>query len=253
MSWADLRSGEPSLRTSPLESRRFGHSVARAAVPLDAEADSASILALTAGATEDVVVLRYPAARVELYAELAAHHDTLLADTLVYWRLRTGAGRRPAAEPGLVGAEEPLDGVDTSALVGEIFTGYGSHYLANPLFDAEAALAGYREWATASVARTPPVVLRQDGEPIAIATVDRASDHLEIELAGVRPGAQRGGRYAHLLAAVEDVAEGLPEVVISTQGHNVNVQRAWARYGFEPVAAFVTVHLMARRDGSGRR
>jgi len=229
--------------------------MARAVVPLDALADADTVLALVGAATEDVVVLRYPADRVGLFAHLAGRHHALLADTLVYWRLRTGAGRRPDAVPGLVGAVEPLDAADAAALVGEIFTGYGSHYLANPLFDADAALAGYREWATGSVARTPPVVLREDGDPVAIATVDLADDHLEIELAGVRPHAQGGGRYAHLLAAVEDVAAGagLPEVVISTQGHNVNVQRAWARYGFEPVASFVTVHLMDRPEGSGRR
>jgi hypothetical protein len=45
---------------------------------------------------------------------------------------------------------------------------------------------------------------------------------------------------------VEDQAAdtGVSQVLISTQGHNVRVQRAWSRYGLEPVATFVTVHLV---------
>ena len=58
--------------------------------------------------------------------------------------------------------------------------------------------------------------------------------------------AQGRGIYAHLLAEVERRAaeRGAAEVVISTQGHNVRVQRVWARYGFEPVHAMLTVHLV---------
>ena len=78
---------------------------------------------------------------------------------------------------------------------------------------------------------------------LALATVDQQQSWTEIELAGVVPAEQGRGRYGHLLAAVEDASTS-KRLVISTQGHNTGVQRAWARYGFEPVHTLLTVHLV---------
>lgn len=90
---------------------------------------------------------------------------------------------------------------------------------------------------------------------LALATLADDDDRTEILLAGVVSRARGRGLYAHLLAAVEGraLARGAREVVISTQGHNTGVQRAWARYGFEPALTFLTVHLVRSRLLRGRR
>ncbi|MER5646560.1 GNAT family N-acetyltransferase [Streptosporangium sp. NPDC002524] len=90
---------------------------------------------------------------------------------------------------------------------------------------------------------------------LALATLADDDERTEILLAGVASRARGRGLYAHLLAAVEGraLARGAREVVISTQGHNTGVQRAWARYGFEPALTFLTVHLVRSRLLRGRR
>lgn len=251
MSWQELTGAGPVVhRSSPLESERFGVSVDRVLAPLESADGEARVLDAVASSQADVVVLRYPTQWTALAARLSGR-DLVPADQLTYWRLRTGSGRRPAAEAGL--DVVPADREDPVArdrlvdeLVADIFSGYGNHYTANPLFDRALALAGYQQWARRSAAEGGALVLRDAGRPVSVATTTTVEAVLEIELAGVLTARQGGGLYAHLLAGVEDLAAGggADEVVISTQTHNVGVQRAWARYGFEPVATFTTLHLV---------
>ena len=249
MSWQELASaGEVQLRPSPFEQERFGVSVDRMVVPGKAQAPLRAVRDVIASSAADVIVLRYPAGRIDLFAGLMGPgRDVVLADTLVYWRLRAGQGRRPPSDPSVETALAPdLPDEVVSDLVADVFADYSNHYLANPLFDPRLALDGYVDWATRSVARGAPVVTSRDGRPIAFATLDRETDHVEVELAGVRTSEQGGGVYGHLFAGVEDVAvaEQVPEVLISTQAHNTSVQRAWARFGLEPVATYLTLHLV---------
>ncbi|WP_433515865.1 GNAT family N-acetyltransferase [Nonomuraea sp. CA-143628] len=246
MAWNDVIEAEAVLtRESPLESARFGRSIERLAV---SGSSFAAVREAVVRSTADVIILRYPADHVSWYAQLTALGRTaVFADSLVYWRLRAGAGRAPEASPDLRAAE--LTGTAViEDLVSDIFLSYGNHYLANPLFNAADALAGYQEWALRSAAEGGCLALldRPDSRVLALATLDEAESRTEILLAGVISKAQGRGLYAHLLKAVEDrtLARGGDEVVISTQGHNTRVQRAWARYGFEPVRTVLTVHLV---------
>ncbi|MGO4255794.1 GNAT family N-acetyltransferase [Marmoricola sp. RAF53] len=251
MSWQELTgTGPVQVRASAVESDRFGVSVDRVLAPLDTPDGPAGVLAAVAASAADVVVLRYPTAWVGLAASLTGR-DLVPADQLTYWRLRTGSGRRPAPDPAL--AVVPASEEDAAArdalvddLVADIFTGYGNHYSANPLFDPALALAGYQQWARGSAAAGGALVLRDSGGPVAVATTSTVDDVVEIELAGTLTARQGSGLYPHLLAGVEDLAlaAGAIEVLISTQTHNTGVQRAWARYGFEPVATFSTLHLL---------
>lgn len=251
MSWAELVTpGPATLRGSTVEQERFGLDVDRLVVPRGTDASNEEVCRLASSSDAQVTVVRYPAERVDLFAALlATGRPALLADTLVYWQLRVGTGRRPDRDAELAVWVEPLDRQAVEALVADIFAGYANHYAANPLFDARAALAGYQDWAARSLAATPPVVVARDGRPVALATVDLGASEVEVELAGVVTREQGRGVYGHLLGAVEDVAarERRDAVVISTQGHNTGVQRAWARYGFDPAATFLTVHLL--REG----
>jgi ribosomal protein S18 acetylase RimI-like enzyme len=136
------------------------------------------------------------------------------------------------------------------AVVAASFAGYGNHYLANPLLDPAAALAGYQEWARLTVSAHPEdvLLLRRGGQVIGVATCHASpeDDHLEILLAGLLPTAQGRGLYAHLLAGCATHARhrGLARLIISTQAHNVRVQRAWARAGLLPFGAVETVHCL---------
>jgi ribosomal protein S18 acetylase RimI-like enzyme len=253
MAGSGLVEEEPvRTRHSPLESARFGCSVERLTVPPGRGRSVAPVREALLASAADVVVLRYPAEHVGWFAELVPGDRTpLFAGSLAYWRLAAGRGRRP--EPcGDLRAGPLEDGATASALVAEIFTEYGNHYAANPLFDGAAALAGYREWAGGSaeagacLALWGPETGREGSAVLGLATVDDADAHTEILLAGMVPAARGRGLYAHLLRAVEDRAleRGAAEVVISTQEHNTRVQRAWARYGFQPSHAVLTVHMV---------
>ncbi|WP_169945939.1 N-acetyltransferase [Microbispora sp. H11081] len=247
MSWGDvMEPGVPLTAPSPVESARFGRPIERLTVSASSATPLEAVCEAVARSAADVVILRYPAEHVGWFAALTTLGRTaVLADSLVYWRLRTGTGRRPAPAPGLAVAGVP-DPAEVRAFVGLTFAAYGNHYLANPLFDPADAAEGYAEWALRSAARDGCVTLRDADGVLALATTEEDGPRTEILLAGVTPAAQGRGVYAHLLAAVEDraAARGAAEVVISTQGHNTRVQRAWARYGFEPVHTLLTVHLI---------
>ncbi|MGV9776866.1 GNAT family N-acetyltransferase [Streptosporangium sp. NPDC003464] len=257
MAWCEvMEAGAVRAERSPLESARFGYSVDRLSVPAGTAVPFSAVRQAVRGSAADVIVLRYPAEHLGWSAELTALGRTaVFADCLVYWRLRAGEGRAPEPSPDLrtTGSAGP-DAV--RALVADIFAAYGNHYLANPLFGADRALAGYQEWAVRSAADGGCLALLGPaaGDLLGLATLAQRGPRAEILLAGVVSRAQGRGLYAHLLKAVEErtLAGGGTEVVISTQGHNTRVQRAWARYGFEPVQTFLTVHLIRSRLLDGR-
>lgn len=246
MSWYDaVAATELVAEPAGYEAERFGVSVDRIAVSASSGAALSAVLAAVSGSDADVVILRYPAREIGWFASLAVGVRTaLLADSLSYWTLRVGSGRRPSPLAGYRSAvETDLDAALVDSVVADIFGSYGNHYAANPLFSAASALAGYQEWARRSIAADGAVTVRgPDDRVIGLATVEQGPV-TEIQLAGVVPAEQGRGRYGHLLAAVEDIA-GSDRLVISTQGHNTGVQRAWARYGFEPVHTLLTVHLV---------
>ncbi|GAA3023988.1 GNAT family N-acetyltransferase [Streptosporangium longisporum] len=278
MSWREMTGNQaPRTVEAPFDSARFGRPVERLTVPAGAGPSFGPVREAVLGSAADVIVLRYPAGHVGWFAELTSLGRTaVLADSLAYWRLRAGRGRAPRSRPDLL-AGGPLPPAAVPGPVSDIFAAYRSHYVANPLFDAAAALEGYREWAVRSAASGRCVALRErdadgaravvvpsedgneggddGGGVLALATLSEDDGATEILLAGVVSRARGQGLYAHLLAAVEErtLARGGREVVISTQGHNTGVQRAWARYGFEPVHTFLTVHLVRSRLLRGRR
>ncbi|WP_406313524.1 GNAT family N-acetyltransferase [Streptosporangium sp. NBC_01639] len=256
MGWYDVMESEAvRARESPLESARFGCSIERLTVSAAAGSPFPVVREAVLGSAADVVVLRYPAENVGWFAELTTLGRTaVFADCLVYWRLPAGKGHAPERSPDLRTAE-PVDPAEVRASVSDIFAAYGNHYMANPLFDVGGALAGYREWALRSAAEGRCLALRGAlrgagvDDVLGLATLEEGDSRTEILLAGIVSGAQGRGLYAHLLKAVEErtLARGATEIVISTQAHNTRVQRAWARYRFEPVQAVLTVHLMRNR------
>jgi GNAT superfamily N-acetyltransferase len=264
VAWDDLTGTDVRLTSSSVESARFGVSMARLSVGYDVAATGAAfdeaandVADALARTPYDVVVVRYPAQVIRLGAVVArSGRDVLPAGALTYWEVRaeslpTITDDDLAVEPATQLSGSAIDvGRMLDDVIADSFAGYGNHYLANPLLDSDAALAGYQEWARRSLPgdRDALVLVGPDG-PIGAATLVESHDgtsHLEVLLAGLIPAAQGRGSYAVLLTACAGEARrrGLDRLIISTQVHNVRVQRAWARLGLRPFAAVETVHAV---------
>src|ERR1700754_86365 len=163
MSWYDaLEAGELTVRPSVDAAKRFGVSIDRMSVSASAGTPLAEVLAAVERSTADVVVLRYPARETTWFAALSdGPRRPLLADTVVYWSLPVGKGRRPAPLAGFTAKLEPAAGdVLVDDVVADIFGDSGNHYCANPLFDRAVALAGRQEWARRRIREAGAVILR---------------------------------------------------------------------------------------------
>ena len=260
MAWVDLVEPGLSIGPSPLDSDRFGLRIVRATAGGGVDTDT---LVRTIDALDaDVVIVRYAAGDQRLASAFAATRFAVIpAGALTYWDKAVG-DEDVLADCDLDVAPGTAYDADHAALVvrdviRDSFHGYGNHYTANPLLDRAAALEGYEDWASRTLIADPAnvLVLVRSGDAIGVATLAVADDHLEILLAGLLSGAQGQGWYAALLAGCEARARslGLPRLVISTQVHNIRVQRAWARFGFRPFAAIETLHLVERGALAARR
>jgi GNAT superfamily N-acetyltransferase len=264
VTWLDLHGSGVTVSPSPLETDRFGVSVARVVVGLDATWDDslAAALAHACARDEDVLVVRWASGLVRCGAALAASgRDVIPADTLVYWEVATD--RLADAGRGLADDLRVRRGTSHPAaldrLVAGVFGGYVNHYTANPLLAPDLALAGYVDWVRRTAEDDPDgvAVLAHGEEDVGLATwfVDPGGDFVEILLAGLVPEARGHGWYAALLAEAGRVATdlGVRRVVISTQAANVAVQRAWVSAGFRPFATVTTAHAVRRGLLTGSR
>lgn len=265
MAWHDLTGAGVSHRHSEVESRRFGLTVGRLTIGsqvAETEDSRNRVAAAMAAADEDVLVVRYPGSALGWAGVLAGAGRTLLpAGSLTYWEVPSAA--LAATGPSAAGKDLRVTGADdipgesraaaletVTAVVRDSFAGYGNHYAANPLLSSEAALEGYVEWAGGALDGTgQDVLFLWEGQaPVGVATLAESPDgaDLEILLAGLVGAAQGRGWYGELLRAVGLAAQarGRPRVIISTQTHNVRVQRAWVRAGLRPFATVETVHAV---------
>lgn len=264
MSWDAFQGATVTRSGSALESDRFGLTIGRVVVGDQCpEPDAAR--ALTAAlddAPEELLVVRWPTRLVTLGAAAAASSRAVIpADVLVYWEVPTSTLQ---PDPAALASDElrvevpsAADDASRAALdlvVRDSFAGYGNHYTANPRLDRDLALTGYLDWAGRALDDNPQdvVLLHHRDQPIGVATLTTGGDgqDLEILLAGLTGSTQGQGWYRHLLAGVGEQARarGCSRVIISTQVHNIRVQRAWARSGFRPFGAVTTVHAMRRPD-----
>ena len=108
----------------------------------------------------------------------------------------------------------------------------------------------YADWAVRALGQAECDVTEwrgADGDAEGIAVARRVDDTVEILLAGMRPAFRGMGAYpAFFTATVNNAfAQGASRVVISTQDHNVQVQRIWGRCGLTPTLAVTVAHLVA--------
>lgn len=210
-------------------------------------------------APEDLLVVRWPSHSLTLGSAAGRSGRSLIpADVLMYWE--SPAGRVALSDdakdrPPFLSCESAsvYEGDARAAIarvVEDSFASYGNHYLANPALDPQLALQGYVEWAMNVFAQSPDdvIILARGEEAVGVATLARSStgDDLEVLLAGIVAEHQSKGWYRYLLEAIDRMAleRSRTRVIISTQAHNVRVQRAWARHGLRPFAAMTTVHAV---------
>ena len=180
------------------------------------------------------------------------------AGTLMYWEDPLLLEGSMEVESNAImfrgGSKPPAAFVDSAtAVIADSFDGYLNHYAYNTLVPAAVARDGYVDWARRTVADAAgAAILLRDGEAAIAAATLRFNTGgkavvAEVELASVVSTEQGAGRYRELWSVVRRMARdsGAERLIISTQASNIRVQRAWARLGLVPLAAFDTIHAIA--------
>ncbi len=237
---------------SPLESERFSLEVYR--LDLD-HVDVTKLRDVVAGVLFDLLIIRVPAGdAATVQRALHPQHCTIHADTLIYYERMLAKLAFPASErPGhcelKIVRGDPSMRSELELAAYEIFMGYRSHYCARADFSVKAIALGYAQWAEK--------LLTSEEADVMIATVESkivgflawsANPDMSIasiELNGVLPEYRRLGVYSALLRSVVDIAQsrGFTRLQISTQAHNIEVQRVWCKAAFLPIKALDTLHV----------
>ena len=240
------------LADSALDSDRFGINVVRGHVPagtLDKEvideimASDATLIILRTVAGDSGAIVQ-----LQRQGWPVIHADTLVCYGIdltilprepspVGVRLATGADRNPIHE-----------------IAESSFTGYRSHYSANPLLPRDKIVAGYVEWAESRLAPENPGsrtwVVTVEDRVAGFATCDLRPDEgtIELVLNAVHPRFSRHGLYGRLLKGILQhyAALSYRQLVVSTQLWNYTVQRQWARAGLSLKLAYDTYHIDRR-------
>lgn len=254
MGYGALRGAAVAVRPSEAESQRFGLEVVRVEVgsewtPVDPRRPADELLVAIARTNWDLAIVRLPAIRRELVRALVEQEYRVVpGDTLMYWGCDVGRVSSRAGHDSRVRRAGASDLPLLDRMVASSFSDYRNHYASNPLLDAQATREGYRDWAQKSVRSGGLAFIVEDSEGAGgFATVmSDASGSWEIELAGMEPAAAGRGLYRLLLEQIlmHAADHDIPRLLISTQAHNIRVQRVWARAGLVPLDAFDTLHLI---------
>lgn len=231
---------------SPLDTGRFGFVCARAHVT---SANLQDVLLFCRDQSVRLLIARCDAADLAA-AQAMERAGFQLMDTLVYCQCDLIRSAIPedfghiAVRPFREGEADAVVSVAEAS-----FTGYISHYHADPRIASGQATAIYGDWARRScLDRTvAEAVLVGDleGEVAGFITLRMNSPREgEVLLSAVHRKEQGQGLYRSLLvAAMGWCAErGARRTLVSTQLANVYVQGVWSRLGFEPLRAEHTFH-----------
>lgn len=259
MGFGDFSHSHVTYTPSESESDRFGFGTARLTVGFGA-ADALgglggvadAINGVLTDAAAKIVILRYPAGFLALGRSLpSSAWGVHPGGTLVYWESPLAARHIPhpsASEFTL--AERISRSSEIQSVLADSFDGYINHYAANPLIDPGIASIGYADWAASTLSdpNNRLFAVADESGLVAVAVVHAATSQWEVELAGVSTRAQGRGHYIRLMSRVQAAAADAraDRLLISTQAHNIGVQRAWVKLGLQPISAIDTVHLLRR-------
>jgi hypothetical protein len=241
------------LIPAPLETARFGLSVARASLD-DDEVDAAALARQLIKHRIDVAILRIPARPSPGIAALHAiglapiHADTLVTYSCDLVQHPPQALLNPSLQ---IRPAEPVDAPGITALVETVFADYPNHYRANPLFPREDIVAGYGQWALSHIdaANRTCWLACVDGRiaGLACSAFDDRTGVCQGVLHAVSPDFARNRIYTDLIRFTQNTfrERGLKALTISTQVGNLRVQRVWVREGFTFESAMDTFHINA--------
>jgi hypothetical protein len=245
------------LLFSQCESDRFGVRVFRCHVDT---VDAAAIAAAIERERADVLILRVPAQHIGTVNNLRSQAPApIVADTLVYYDLELPGNTTVIRDTTVtLRPAESGDAERLAQMAREIFRDYVSHYHANPLFAHGKIVDGYAEWAARhahSDAASGAWFVECAGAVVGFSCyqIDAVQGVGTGVLNGILPCARGRGAYRGMLRAMQaDFARrNLRRFDISTQVHNVVVQRVWTSLGFELRHASNTVHINAMCGRAG--
>ncbi|WP_163839895.1 GNAT family N-acetyltransferase [Pseudoxanthomonas sacheonensis] len=248
------------LSCSSADSLRFGFKVIRGTVP--PQAPAGAVIHDIRRLRPSVAIFRCEAGDSTQMQSLRSEGlFPIHADTLVHYRGDLDQAHFADVSSGSVAIvrASARDRDAIAAIAARSFSGYKSHYHANPLFDHEKILQGYVEWATSHAEATTNEVeawvAEFDGKVRGFATcrLDSESSKVEVLLNAVDPDWSGKGVYTRLLASImrQYQAAGMQAVAISTQVWNYRVQRVWARLGLVLERAEDTYHVNLHGQAEG--
>jgi len=259
MSYREYVEGSHSfvVQQSPTESLRFNRTVLRGLLGQHSDLTDIELVGTVNDLDFDLMILRYPAARSQLFGRLVDgwRGRLLHADTLVYSTLEPRELlARPQMDRWTVHVGSPSDS-DLQGILRRLFSGYTNHYSANPSLSSTDWLDGYLEWAstfdeeaTNGERFTRVFRDRNDSRVGGILLSEYGSDYSEIVLGGVEEWTRGESLYLRMIAEVgwEMRSRDNPPctIAVSTQVQNRTVQRSWTRLGMLPTLAYQTIHLM---------
>ena len=258
MGYVDYQNSIVSTAHSVTETERFGYLTDRISVGALQTAGSPTTLVESVQTAIDesnarIIILRYPAGLVSLLRDIRMRGNTRIysGGAILYWEGPQGSGPSEEIEDAtseIAPAERSAHAVEVTYILEDSFRGYVNHYSANPLLHSGVVVEGYAEWARSSMSNPLNRVFTVEAEDgaVGVAIVGVSGNIWEIELASIAYASQRKGYYLKLIKRVlaSARAEDVSKVVISTQSHNIAVQRAWAKLGFRPLLSIETVHIV---------
>jgi ribosomal protein S18 acetylase RimI-like enzyme len=234
------------VRLSELDTRRFGHVIARAdEVGKD---DLGGVVEFCEANGVELLIARCAVENLD-----AIHAMTragfLPMDTLVYYERDLAASPVADAPPARIDHLASGDAEQVEAIARASFVDYGGHYHADPRLDRVACTEVYASWARASCESEHEgdfaLVAGSRHSRTAFSTFRRGpAGEGELLLGAVRPDARGTGLYRDLTIAGMLRYQGLGARRFITSTHLVNwaAQKTWTSAGMSPTRAYHTFH-----------
>lgn len=265
----------PTPEYSVLESERFGLKTSRVYAGPQTTCSATELAAAIRADDGDLVIVRYPADRLDWYATLALeteyrviYSESLLIEALdlpgpvsppdsaehLHFQVLGVDGDRVGA-----GRDEPV-WREVRAIVGDAFAGHRPHYLSNPYLPEVPLADIYTEWLRTMADAPEGTVLLwdHDGEPSGVIGYEcfEAPDGVrtgEVQFIANKRDAQR--MFQASLAVLEVQrrmeADGVERVVTVVQSHNLGPIVGLLHLGHRPLLMMVTLHLVHPRIVAG--
>ena len=235
---------QTSITLSPIEKKRFGYSTARAYIK--SKADLPIVNEFCTKENIKLLILRCETNQINLIHALEKESFSLM-DTLLYYKY-TLPGKHDLSKNENISTINLKDEMRILEITRTAFTGYISHYHADPRLDIEKSNEAYLDWASRSCRKEiadEVLVARKDTKVNGFLTLRKNSpSQVEGPFFAISPEAQGQGHGKDLMKAAFQWTsdQGAKEFIISTQITNMASQNLWAGLGMKLYRALYTFH-----------